>query len=132
MGGARYVRGGIVAGGHTGDQVARRAANIERVRELLADKPMSSVELAVCVGVPTTTMNGYLYHLADLGEVRRVSGGERRTKSWAADEQSIEESAEKAKSEHALRARIVRASQVGMQRDSLVQALFGPAAGAQL
>jgi hypothetical protein len=120
----QYIHGGK----HTEDQIARRAANIEKVRKLLAERSMTAAELAEQVDVPTTTMNGYLYHLRDLGEARSVGGGHKCPRTWVADQRSVEEAADKAQAEHAQRAQIVKAQQIGMQRDPFIAALFGPAA----
>lgn len=127
----RYNRSGVMAGAHTSDQIARRAAAIERLRKLLAEWPRSAYELAARLELPSSTVYGYLRTLQDLGEARQTTGVDARgRKLWAADEQAPAEAAEKVKAEHASRAWVVPARQVGMPRHWMDVALFGPAPGA--
>jgi predicted transcriptional regulator len=61
---ASYARNGLIAGSHTADQVTRCAAAVERVRALLARQPLSSRMIADILELSTSTVNGYLMHLA--------------------------------------------------------------------
>lgn len=128
MSSATYTRGGIIPGGHTADQVARRAEAIEKIRKLLPERPMTNLELAVRLNIPARTVYGYLCHLQDLGEAYQMNATDSRgRKTWAMDDDAQQVAAGRAAAEHAQRAVIVPARQVGMPRDGLVAALFGPA-----
>jgi predicted ArsR family transcriptional regulator len=123
-----YTRSGLVAGGHTVDQVARRAAAIDKIRELLAETPMTNVELAVKLNLPARTVYGYLCHLQDMGEAYQMEGTDGRgRKTWAMDDDAQQVATDRAQAEHARRAWVVPARQVGMQRHWMDVALFGPA-----
>ena len=124
-----YTRSGLVPGGHTGDQVARRATAIEKIRELLAEKPMSNMDLAVALGIPPRTVYGYLNYLQAVDEAYQLDAPDSRgRKVWVLDDE--QESVDAAVAQHAQRAWIVPARQLGMPRDPLVAALFGPTQGA--
>lgn len=120
---ATYVRKGLIAGGHTADQVARRAAAIERVRALLAVEPASSRALADQLELNTHTVHRYLLDMEQEGTACKAGRHDKNGRlMWkvCTPEESIA-------TEHGNRALITRARQVGMARDPLVQALFGPA-----
>lgn len=126
-----YTRSGLVAGGHTSDQVARRAAAIEQVRALLAEQAMSCFDLSARLGIPARTVYGYLTHLQDMGEVYQMDSlDDRGRKTWALDDEEQQVATDRAQAEHAKRAWIAPARQIGIPRDPLVAALFGPAQGA--
>jgi predicted ArsR family transcriptional regulator len=126
-----YTRSGIVAGGHTSDQVALRSAAIEDVRALLKDKPQSCFDLSAALGIPSSTIYGYLATLQDMGEVYQMDAfDDRGRKTWAIDNAAQQVATGRAQAEHSRRAWIVPARQVGMKRDPLIEALFGPAPGA--
>lgn len=126
-----YTRSGLVAGGHTSDQVARREAAIEQVRALLAVGPMSCFDLSARLAIPARTVYGYLTHLQDMGEVYQMDAlDERGRKTWALDDEAQQVATDRAVAEHARRAWIVPARQVGMHRHWMDEALFGPAPGA--
>jgi hypothetical protein len=125
-----YTRSGIIPGGHTLEQAARREAAIQKIRDLLAERPMTNMELAVRLDVPPRTAYGYLCHLQDMGEVYQMDGTDSRgRKTWTMDDAKKVNST-RAMDEHSKRAWIVPARQMGMPRDPLVAALFGPARGA--
>lgn len=124
-----YTRSGIVAGGHTADQLARRDAAMDRIRELLTEKPQSRAELAAVLGIPSGTVYGYLCSLQEMDEVYQMDHtDEKGRKVWAADGAAQQAGASRGAAEHTKRAWIVPARQMGMPRDPLVAALFGPAA----
>lgn len=130
MAGAHYTRSGLIAGGHTSDQVALRSAAIEEVRALLKDKPQSCFDLSAALGIPSSTIYSYLATLQDMGEVYQMEAlDDRGRKTWALDDDAKQVATGRAQAEHSRRAWIVPARQVGMQRDPLVAALFGPAGG---
>lgn len=126
-----YTRSGIIPGGHTSDQAARRAAAIERVRALLTEQPRSCFDLAAVTGIPSGTMYRYLCHMKEEGEAYQMDAlDDRGRKTWAIDSEALQMATDRAAAEHSKRAWIVPARQIGMPRDPLVAALFGPAAGA--
>lgn len=126
-----YTRSGIIPGGHTHEQVARREAAIQKIRDVLTKRPMTAIELAVYIDLPTRTVYGYLARLQDLGEAYCMDGtDERGRKTWAMDDEAQKIAADRAAHEHSKRAWVVPARQMGMPRDPLVAALFGPARGA--
>lgn len=125
-----YTRSGIIPGGHTHEQVARREAAIQKIRDVLTKRPMTAIELAVFIGLPTRTVYGYLARLQDMGEAYQMGGtDERGRKTWAMDDDAQKIAADRAAQEYSKRAWITPARQMGMPRDPLVTALFGPARG---
>jgi predicted ArsR family transcriptional regulator len=110
------------------EKIARRANAIKRFRELLAVRPMTVNELADVVQLPPNTVYQYLCQMAEDGEAQRQGEGAvgRRTRWILGAEEGERE-------DHAPRTQgavIVPAVQVGMWRDPLDVALFGPARGA--
>lgn len=112
-------------------RVERRTAACARIRELLAVKPMSVGALAadltrtLKVTVSTGTVYGYLRFMAELGEARRAGKPGVRQPLW-----ELGQEAQQHLEIYNMRPHgpvIVPAVQVGMQRDDLVAALFGPA-----
>jgi len=121
----------LIPGGHTADQIARRDAAIERLRELLAEKPLSRAELAVALGMPTRTVYGYLCSLQEVGEVYQMDHKDEKGRAvWALEEDPQQAGVSRAAAEHQKRAWIVPARQIGMHRHWMDVALFGPAPGA--
>lgn len=117
-------------GGRLEDQAARRAAAIEQVRTLLAAQPLSCSDVATQLGMPSNTIYRYLCLMEEVGEVYRLEGHDGNgRKIWALDSEDHQAATDRAHAEHARRAWIVPARQVGMWRDSLDVALFGPARG---
>jgi hypothetical protein len=126
-----YTRSGIIPGGHTHEQVARREAAIQKIRDVLTKRPMTAIELAVYIDLPTRTVYGYLARLQDLGEAYQMDGtDERGRKTWAMDDDAQKIAADRAANEHSKRAWITPARQMGMKRHWMDEALFGPARGA--
>lgn len=118
----------LIPGGHTADQIARRDAALVRIRELLAEKPRSRVDLAVALGIPPGTVYGYLCQMQELDEAYQMEHtDEKGRRVWAADSDTEQAGNSRAHAEHQKRAWIVPARQMGMLRDPLVAALFGPA-----
>jgi hypothetical protein len=117
----------LIPGGHTADQIARREATLVRIRDLLAKKPHSRVDLAIALGIPSGTVYGYLCQMQEVDEVYQLERtDEKGRKLWAAEGGKA---TPRGVVEHQKRAWIVPARQMGMQRDALVAALFGPARG---
>jgi hypothetical protein len=110
------------------EKLRRRDAACERIRVLLAKQPMSVGAIAADLGLNTGTVYGYLCFMAELGEVRRAGVPGARRPLW---ELGVEHPAKlEANAVRPQGAVIVPAVQVGMHRDGLVAALFGPARGA--
>lgn len=115
---------------------AVRAAGLARIAELLAARPMTAAELARVLleelRASRATTIGYLRQLHK-GErsVRPTGGTQGRSALWTigADPTLPPPSDAHERGFVPKRPR-VPAQQVGMQRDSLVAALFGPARGA--
>lgn len=126
MSGARYTRSGLIPGGHTSDALARRDAAIEKIREMLAEKRMSALEVTGKLGVSDSTAYGWLTYMKDLGEAHQVDAPGGR-KLWALGRDPVTSEIEGV-DDDAPKAWIVPARQVGMWCDALVAALFGPAA----
>lgn len=107
------------------EKLRRRDEACVRIRELLAARQMSVAVIASELGLSTGTVYGYLCFLAELGEVRRAGNPGARRPLW---ELGVEDAAKL--EAHAMRPPgvvIVPAVQVGMWRDPLDVALFGPA-----
>lgn len=122
--GIRYNRAGKTAGDHA----ARRDAAMLAIRELLADQALSSQAIAAQLGLNSCTVYGYLRQLEDEGYVCKTGHqDERGRQTWVQDD-----APEKQAGDHARRAFVVPARQMGMQRHWMDVALFGPAPAAQL
>jgi DNA-binding transcriptional regulator YhcF (GntR family) len=123
----RYNRSGKVPGSHTETQIARREAAMKQIRELLVDEPMSSRTLAAQMDMNSATVYGYLRQLEDEGYVCKTGHQDARGRqTWMPDD-----APKKQAGEHARRAFVAPARQVGMQRHWMDVALFGPAPAAQ-
>lgn len=112
------------------EKIAQRAAAVKRIRELLGKAQLSVVDLARVLGLNSNTVYGYLRYMAEMGEVRR-SGEfdvDRREKWKLGAEDPAKLQKQEAKPQGAV---VVPARQVGMVRDALVAALFGPVQGAR-
>lgn len=111
------------------EKVARRAAAIDRIRELLTEKRMSAYDLAAVLGLSSGLVYDFLRSMAEIGVARRsgsYDAGRRELWELGAEEPSKLEV-------HAMRphgAVIVPAVQLGVKRDPLDVAFFGPARGA--
>ena len=109
------------------EKLRRRDAACMRIRALLAEQPMSVGAIASDLGLNTGTVYGYLCFLAELGEARRAGVPGARRPLW---ELGVEDAAKL--EAHAMRPQgvvVVPAVQMGMWRDPLDVALFGPARG---
>jgi hypothetical protein len=107
-------------------KIAMRAEAVKRIRELLGRARLSVVDLARVLRINSNTMYGYLRYMAEIGEVRRSGefDAERREKWELGTEDPAKLQKHEAKPHGAV---IVPARQVGMWRDPLDVALFGPA-----
>jgi DNA-binding CsgD family transcriptional regulator len=109
-------------------KIALRAEAVTRILELLGKANLSVVDLARVLRINSNTVYGYLRYMAEMGEVRRSGefDADRREK-WelGAEDPGKLNVTEK----RPIGAVIVPARQVGMWRDPLDVALFGPARG---
>jgi hypothetical protein len=110
---------------------AAREVALARVRTMLADGPVTAHAICVELGMARGAGNRLLKHLAVDDEAHPTRQfDEKRRELWAAGP------GEQGTMRPSLRKGVVRdvatvrAQQVGVQRDPLVAALFGPARGA--
>jgi hypothetical protein len=104
--------------------VEQRDAALARIRTMLAEKPVTVHDVCVALGVARGAAYRYLKHLAvdDEAHPTRKFDAKRR-ELWAAGAgQDKRKGAE-------VKIATVPAQQMGVQRDPLVAALFGPARG---
>jgi len=100
------------------DQMAiQRDERLDQLLALLAERRMTGPDIAEALGVSRPTAHEYLRRLQAAGEVRPTQERDRRGRQlWMVTSEQ----------EFASPAKIVPARQVGMWRDALVAALFGP------
>lgn len=123
-----YARKGNSTGAHTAAHIARREVAIEQALAVLAAGPLLTVEVGARMGIPARTAYGYLQTLGARGGAHQIDSPDHDgRKLWAAGERA----SETGHSSVGARALVVPARQVGMHRDPLVSALFGPAQHAQ-
>jgi hypothetical protein len=120
----RTTKGGL----SNAEKLRRRDEAVDRIRELLALKKMAVVHVAGALGIGEGTAYGYLRFMAELGEARRSGKHDEANRQlWELGREAFDGETP----EHdAQSAWVVPARQMGMQRDPLVEALFGPARGA--
>lgn len=112
---------------------ALRAVSVVRIRELLAGGPRTVIAIAADLGVSNSGAYSFLRYMAhDLREVRKADHQDAKGRDlWELGEDlMLPTPDELLDASFARQAKSVPARQVGMQRDRLVAALFGPAAGA--
>lgn len=120
---SRFNKGGL----SNAEKIARREVAMERILALLAEKKLSVTDVAKDLGIHQTTAYGYLRYMADLGEAHRTEEAEENGRAlWALgrDESNLPETGKQSGFKGTV---IVPARQVGIPRDPLVAALFGPA-----
>lgn len=104
---------------------ARREESIKRISAALAEGALTIADIAEEFGMPTSTAYGHLTYMESLGLAHRTGKrDENRRRLWANGPKPVEAEQEEPE-ERASRA--VPAQQLGMARDPLVEALFGPA-----
>lgn len=114
-------------------KLARRAEVVEKIKVLLAQRRMSAAEIAEELDLLKTTAFAYLRHMSLELRVARKAGiqVEHGRQLWELGEDlTLPTPDELLEQSIAVRRSTVPARQVGMWRDSLVAALFGPARGA--
>lgn len=117
---------GVGRPGCSAEKRAMRTACVIRIREVLADGPMSTFDVKKALGVSSSATYAALnFMMLELREVRRSGQrDDRRAFLWELGEDLTLSAADQQQT------RTVPARQVGMWRDHLVAALFGPAQGA--
>lgn len=116
---------GVGRPGCSAEKRAMRTACVVRIREVLADGPMSTFDVKKALGVSSSATYAALNFMHnELREVRRSGQrDEKRAVLWELGEDLTLAAADQQQT------RTVPARQVGMWRDNLVAALFGPAQG---
>src|SRR5690606_3232822 len=106
-------------------------AAIEAIQQLLREKRMTSPQLAEALGLHASTTFNYLRHMAKtLHLVRRTDKMDRPNGSFYWElgaEILLVELDEKEDPRYAPKRKIVQAYQIGIPRDPMIAALFGPA-----
>lgn len=101
------------------EMAARRDARVAQLAEMLATRRMTGPEIADALGTSRATASEDLRRLETDGQARRCNERDKHGRQlWTACAEGCAESP----------ATIVPARQVGMWRDYLVAALFGPPA----
>jgi hypothetical protein len=109
------------------EKVSRREIAIERIAELLAEKPRTVIDLAAELSIPWNTVYGYMRFMAEVGDAHQTGEfATNRREFWAAGRAKPGQVLESLDA-NPRRTVVVPARQVGMLRDPLVAALFGPA-----
>lgn len=105
--------------------IEQRDAALARIRAMLAEKPVTVADVCIALGVARGAAYRYLKHLAveDEAHPTRKFDAKRR-ELWAAG------AGEDKRKGAVAKIATVPAQQVGVHRDPLVAALFGPARGA--
>lgn len=109
------------------EKIARREVAMERILVLLAEKPLSVTDIAQDLKISQNTAYGYLRYMVELGDVHRTDETEENGRAlWALgrDEGNLAEVPKHPGFKGVVN---VPARQVGIPRDPLVAALFGPA-----
>lgn len=114
------------------EQLAARAAAVAKVIELLQEGPKTVGELLAVVGGLRPTFSNYLNHMHKTLRVIRMTGQYRnRGEIWMLGaDPALPNPDDELDDLIAPKRGIHPARQIGMRRDPLVAALFGPAQGA--
>lgn len=111
-------------------RTAAREAALSKALELFAQGPMTTVEMIAALGVNRSTGFAYLRKLRADGKVYLTDDKRDGLGLYAlGTEPSLTCSDEEVDAAMELKQYVARAGQVGMWRDPLVAALFGPAQG---
>lgn len=126
---------GPVEIGALGSKVAQQAARavaVAKVIELLQEGPKTASELLEAVGCLRPTLANYMRYMHKTLRVIRMTGEYRnRSELWTlGEDKTLPTSDEQLDSLFAVKRGCAPARQMGMWRDPLVAALFGPAPGA--
>ncbi len=110
----------------------RRAAAVEQIKLLLAEGPKTAADLREALGLNGSTAFAYLHHMASDLRIARKTGtqdGKGRELWELGEDLTLPHPDAELDASFAQRAHTVPARQVGMWRDAMVAALFGPAGG---
>lgn len=111
-------------------RLAAREALLSKALELFAEGPMTTPEMFAALGVNRSTGFAYLRKLREGGKVYLTDDKRDGLGLYAlGTEPMLTCSDEEVDAAFELKRSVARASQVGMWRDPLVAALFGPAQG---
>lgn len=112
-------------------RTAAREAAMSNMRELLGRKAMTTLELFKALGLNRSTGFAYLRKLHRQGVVHMLDEKRDGLVLWALGADSkLADSDDEIDAAMELKRYVAQASQIGMWRDPLVAALFGPARGA--
>lgn len=112
-------------------RTAAREAAMTKAQELLANGPLTAADLIARLGVNRSTGFAYLRKLRAAGKVHATDEKRDGLALYALGaEPGLACSDEEIDAAFELKQYVARAGQVGMWRDPLVAALFGPAQGA--
>lgn len=129
----QYPGMGAVSGRPSATElIARREEFLEQIREMLAKGRVTAIGIAEQLGLSKISAYRYLAILGELGEAHRHwEHDSKGREQWASGRAPLQQ--EVAKEEivevQQPRAMIVPARQIGMWRDPLDTAFFGPAPG---
>lgn len=108
-------------------KIARRDIAIERISEMLAVAPRTVISMAAELAIPWNTVYGYMRFMQEVGDAHQTGRFDvSRRELWAAGRAKPGEEVE-VPDDNPRCAWTVPARQIGMIRDPLVAALFGPA-----
>lgn len=111
------------------DKIAAREEVLDALRELLAQGNKTVHDVREQMNLSRSTAYAYLLYLEGIDEAHRTGvRDEHGREPWAAGPAPVPEGEEVVEADGCC-AWIVPARQMGMQRDPLVAALFGPARG---
>jgi len=119
------------AGPSNASKMASREETCDKIKALLADKPMTVAEIMAAVNLTDSTVCRYMNYLAEMGEACRCEErGSANRQIWRLGS----DGAPPDKKPHGNAfsgAKVVPARQVGMQRHPQDVAFFGPATGVE-
>lgn len=110
-------------------QMVLRAQAVDHMHEMLKEAPRTSAEMQRATGIQKDTLNGYLRYMhKTLRSVRPTSETRGQSTLWAfGADPAVPTQDEKIDRLFAAKRGTTKAVQIGMPRDPLVAALFGPA-----
>jgi hypothetical protein len=116
--------------GQSAAEIAQRQEHRAKIRALLADREMFTVDIALAVGVAAREAYSLLNTMHGAGEIRSAGTRSRRLgNKWMLDLDQ-DTTPEDIAAEREGQVRIVNARQIGIARHWMDVALFGPAGDA--
>lgn len=118
--------------GSKAEQLAARAEGVAKITAVLQEGPKSTPDICAATGLNRPLAFSYLRHMREtLRTVRILPEQQGRSDVWALGEDpNVPTEDEKLDRLIAVKQARAPAQQIGMRRDPLVAALFGPAMGA--